>query len=56
VKLFPNETTEPNGLDPNDYLRRVVTRIADHMVKRVHELLPRNTPAVRRGLDQCEAA
>lgn len=29
-----------NGLDPESYLRHVLSRIADHPICRIHELLP----------------
>jgi transposase len=33
-------TAKLNGIDPESYLRNVLSRIADHPIKRIEELLP----------------
>lgn len=50
------ETAKSNGLDPEDYLRHVLERIADHPVSQVHELLPCNVVRTRPRLAQRDAA
>jgi transposase len=38
-------TAKLNGIDPEGYLRNVMSRIADHPIKRIEELLPWNVAA-----------
>ncbi|MGH7070381.1 MAG: IS66 family transposase [Acetobacteraceae bacterium] len=46
------ETAKFNGLDPEAHLHQVLERIAEHPVKRMHELLPWNFAGIHRRLDQ----
>lgn len=50
------EAAKSNGLDPEDYLRQVLTRIADHPAKRIDELLPWNMTEIQTRLDQRDGA
>jgi len=38
-------TAKLNGIDPESYLRNVLSRIADHPIKHIGELLPWNVAA-----------
>ncbi len=38
-------SAKPNGIDPESYLRKVLSRIADHPINHFEELLPWNIAA-----------
>jgi transposase len=44
-----------NGIDPESFLRDVLSRISDHPIKRIEELLPWNVAASLK-LPICQAA
>jgi transposase len=48
-------TAKLNGLDPEAYLRAVLTRIADHPINRIEELLPWNIAASETAASSTEA-
>ena len=44
-------TAKLNGINPEHYLRYVLTRIPDHPVNRIVDLLPWNVPSHRQAND-----
>ena len=50
------ETCKLNGLDPEVYLRSVLTRIADHPINRITKLLPWNWDSDGRRQEQARSA
>ena len=49
------ETAKLNGMDPMAYLTEVLTRIADHPINRIEQLLPWTIGAERAGAARPEA-
>src|SRR6202043_3038889 len=46
-------TAKLNGIDPESYLRNVLSRMADHPIKRIEELLPWNVATnLSPGIDE----
>ena len=46
-------TAKLNGIDPESYLRNVLSRIANHPIKRIEELLPWNVATnLSPGIDE----
>jgi hypothetical protein len=54
--VWPDRNQKLNGFDPKDYLRQMLTAIADHPAKRIDTLLLGNMDGIRKQLDQRKAA
>jgi|SRR6266404_1254561 len=48
-------TAKLNGIDPEFYLRRVLSRIAEHPINRIADLLPWNVAAESSETSTCAA-
>ena len=48
------ETAEFNGIDPQAWLTDILSRIADHKINRIDELLPWNYKGLKRRLPECK--